>query len=97
MSELITAIPKRAYNLKQTAAILDISYHSLRALIDVGAIRPIFLPQPKVTDVEIDKFIRNVQKDGEKYKELLEENNRRVSAKKPTTEEDKVESLEVAR
>ncbi|PTQ84751.1 hypothetical protein C8U37_107119 [Trichococcus patagoniensis] len=97
MSELITAMPKRAYNLKETAAILDISYHSLRALIDVGAIRPIFLPQAKITDAEIDKFLQNVQKDGEKYKELLEENNRRVSAKKPTTEEDKVETLEVAR
>lgn len=97
MVEVITAMPKRAYNLKQTAAILDISYHSLRALIDVGAIRPIFLPQPKVTDVEIDKFIRNVQKDGEKYKELLEENNRRVSAKKPVSKEDTIETLEVVR
>jgi predicted site-specific integrase-resolvase len=97
MGEVITAIPKRAYNLKQTAAILDISYHSLRALIDAGAIRPIFLPQPKVTDVEIDKFIRNVQKDGEKYKELLEENNRRVSAKKPVSKEDTIETLEVVR
>lgn len=97
MGEVITAIPKRAYNLKQTAAILDISYHSLRALIDAGAIRPIFLPQPKVTDVEIDKFIRNVQKDGEKYKELLEENNRRVSAKKPVSKEETIETLEVVR
>ena len=97
MVEVITAMPKRAYNLKQTAAILDISYHSLRALIDVGAIRPIFLPQPKVTDVEIDKFIRNVQKDGEKYKGLLEANNRRVSAKKPISKEDTIETLEVVR
>ena len=97
MSELIKAMPKRACNLKEAAEILDISYHSLRALINAGAIRPIYLPQAKVTDVEIDRFIRSVQKDGEKYKELLEENNRRVSAKKPTTQEHKVETLEVVR
>jgi len=97
MSEVITAMPKRACNLKEAAEILDISYHSLRALINAGAIRPIYLPQAKVTDVEIDRFIRSVQKDGEKYKELLEENNRRVSAKKPVLKEDTIETLEVVR
>ena len=97
MGEVITSIPKRAFNLKETAAILDISYHNLRALIDAGAIRPVFLPQAKVTDAEIDKFLISVQKDGERYKELLEENNRRVSAKKPVPTPVNIETLEVAR
>lgn len=95
MGEVITSIPKRAFNLKETAAP-DISYHSLRALIDAGAIRP-GLPQAKVTDAEIDKFLISVQKDGERYKELLEENNRRVSAKKPVPTPVNIETLEVAR
>lgn len=36
-------------------------------------------------------------KDGERYKELLEENNRRVSAKKPVPTPVNIETLEVAR
>lgn len=71
MSEVITAMPKRACNLKEAAEILDISYHSLRALINAGAIRPIYLPQAKVTDVEIDRFIRSVQKDGKNTRNCL--------------------------
>lgn len=32
-----------------------------------------------MTDVEIDKFIRTLTEDGQKYRELLSANNKRVS------------------
>lgn len=32
----ITRLPQRVYDLNETARILDISYHSIRALIDDG-------------------------------------------------------------
>lgn len=75
----ITRLPQRVYDLNETARILDISYHSIRALIDDGAIRPVYLPKEKVTDVEIDKFIHTLTEDGQKYRELLSANNKRVS------------------
>lgn len=75
----ITRLPQRVYDLNEVARILDISYHSVRALIDSGAIRPVYLPKEKVTDVEIDKFIRTLTEDGQKYRELLSANNKRIS------------------
>lgn len=84
MKELV--LPQRVYNLTQTAKILNISYHSLRALIDAGAIRPIFLPKEKVTDIEIEKFLNEIQKNGSKYRKLLEDNNKRLSGSKSKEE-----------
>ncbi|WP_373836067.1 hypothetical protein [Jeotgalibaca arthritidis] len=74
-------LPRRVYDLKEMAHILGISYHSVRALIDAGAIRPVYLPKEKVTDVELDKFINDLNEDGKKYKQLLTDNNKRVSGK----------------
>lgn len=76
-------LPKRVFNLKEAAYQMDLTYHILRKLIDSGAIRTVFLPGEKATDVEIDRFVLTITKDGRKYEEMLKENNRRVGAKKP--------------
>lgn len=73
MKLAVKELEKVNYTIKEAALILSVGEHTLRALIDKGAIRCMLLPKLTIPYFEIERFMRKTIEEGTDYSQILQE------------------------